>query len=128
MDRSHAQDLGRRAERAAERELRRRGYAIVARNVRIAGGEIDLVALDGDTVCFVEVRARSSEDVGSPLESVGSKKQRQLTKLARSFLRRRGLKNTPARFDVVAVETGDDGQLQVTVLPDAFPARGPYAR
>ena len=128
MDRSHAQDLGRRAERAAERELRRRGYAIVARNVRIAGGEIDLVALDGDTVCFVEVRARSSENVGSPLESVGSTKQRQLTKLARSFLRRRGLANTPARFDVVAVETDDRGELQVTVLADAFPARGPYAR
>jgi len=128
MDRSTAQDLGRRAERAAERELRRRGYRIVARNVRIAGGEIDLVALDGNTVCFVEVRARSSQEVGSPLESVGPKKQRQLTKLARSFLRRRRLNNTPARFDVVAVETGDDGELQVTLLADAFPAQGPYAR
>ena len=67
---SDAQDLGRRAEKAAERELRRRGYRIVARGLRTAGGEIDLVALDGDTVCFVEVRARSSEDIGSPLESV----------------------------------------------------------
>lgn len=128
MDRSHAQDLGRRAEKAAERELRRRGYRIVARNLRTAGGEIDLVALDGNTVCFVEVRARASDDLGSPIESVGPKKRRQLTKLARSFLRRQGLERASARFDVVGVELAADGQLHVTVIPDAFPAQGPYAR
>jgi len=128
MTRSRGQELGRRAEKAAERELRRRGYTIVARNVRTAGGEIDLVALDGRTVCFVEVRSRSSEEVGSPLESVGLKKRRQLTKLARSFLRQHGLERAAARFDVVAVEAAADGRLQVTVVADAFPAQGFYAR
>ncbi len=121
-------DFGRRAEAAAERELRHRGYRIIDRNVRTAGGELDLVALVGGTVVFVEVRARHSEDVGSPLESVGPQKRRQLTKLATSYLRQKKLLEQPARFDVVAVESDDDGDLKVTVLPDAFPAQGPYAR
>lgn len=127
MPRTPVEGLGRRAERVAERELRRRGYRIVARNLRLAGGEIDVVALEGGTVCFIEVRARSSDEVGSALESVDRKKRRQLTKLARSFLRQRGLERLPARFDVVAVEPAADGTLKVTIVADAFPAQGRYA-
>jgi putative endonuclease len=121
-------EFGRRAELAAERELRRQGYRVIGRNLRAAGGEIDLVALEGATVVFVEVRARSTEQVGSPFDSVGPKKRRQLTKLARSFLRQHGLHRQPARFDVVAVVPTANGKVEVTVLRDAFPAQGPYAR
>jgi len=124
--REPGEDLGRRAERAAERALRRRGYRIVARNLHLAGGEIDLVALDGRTVCFIEVRARSSDRLGSPLESVTGKKRRQLTRLARAFLQRRGLRGVETRFDVAAVEPAEDGSLKVTILTDAFYAQGPY--
>jgi putative endonuclease len=121
------QALGRQAERAAERELRRRGYRIVARNVRAAGGEIDLVALQGETVCFVEVRSRSAGDPASALESVGVDKRRQLTKLARAFLLQRRLEGVPARFDVVAVVPDSTGGYHVSVIADAFPAQGRYA-
>jgi len=121
-------ELGRRAEAAAEKELRRRGYRIVERNVRTAGGELDLVALEGGTLCFVEVRARTCHSAGTPLESVNWKKRRQLTKLARSYMRRRGLNGRPARFDVVAVAPAAGNSFEVTVVPDAFQAEGPYAR
>lgn len=124
--REPGEDFGRRAEKAAERVLRRRGYRIVARNLHLAGGEIDLVALDGRTVCFIEVRARSSDRLGSALESVTRKKRRQLTKLARSFLQARGLEGVETRFDVAAVEPAEDGSLKVTILTDAFDAQGPY--
>jgi putative endonuclease len=127
MAKSPKQDLGRQAERAAERELRRQGYRIVARNVRVAGGEIDLVALDGDTICFVEVRSRATGEPGSPLQSVGLDKRRQLTKLARAFLCQRRLEGASARFDVVAVVPDTTGGYRVSVTADAFPAQGRYA-
>jgi putative endonuclease len=127
MAKSPGQRLGSQAERAAERELRRQGYRIVARNVRIAGGEIDLVALQGGTVCFVEVRSRASGELGSALQSVGAAKRRQLTKLARAFLHQRGLEGAPARFDVVAVVPDSTDGYRVSVTADAFPAQGRYA-
>jgi putative endonuclease len=127
MAKSPGQRLGSQAERAAEQELRRQGYRVVARNVRIAGGEIDLVALNGGTVCFVEVRSRGDGDLGSALESVGSAKRRQLTKLARAFLHQRGLESAPARFDVVAVVPDPAGGYRVSITADAFPAQGRYA-
>lgn len=127
MAKSPGQRLGSQAERAAERELRRQGYRIVARNVRAAGGELDLVALQGDTVCFVEVRSRSAGDLASALRSVGVAKRRQLTKLARAFLRQRRLEGVPARFDVVAVVPEPTGGYRVSIIADAFPAQGRYA-
>jgi putative endonuclease len=127
MAKSPGQRLGSQAERAAEQELRRQGYRIVARNVRLAGGEIDLVALLGGTVCFVEVRSRAAGDLGSALQSVGPAKRRQLTKLARAFLHQRGLEGAPARFDVVAVVPEATGGYRVSVTVDAFPAQGRYA-
>jgi putative endonuclease len=127
MAKSPRQRLGGQAERAAEQELRRRGYRIVARNVRVAGGEIDMVALQGETVCFVEVRSRSDGEPSSALQSVGAAKRRQLTKLARAFLHQRGLDDAPARFDVVAVVADSSGSCCVSVTADAFPAQGRYA-
>ena len=87
-----------------------------------------MVALEGGSVVFIEVRGRRSDNAGSPYESLSSKKQRQLTKLASSYLRQKKLLDQPVRFDVVAVEPDEEGTLQVTVLPNAFPAQGPYAR
>jgi hypothetical protein len=62
--------LGRRGERAAERHLRRCGYRIVARNFRAAGAEIDLIAMDGDTLVFVEMKTRSSASAGAPVDAL----------------------------------------------------------
>jgi putative endonuclease len=95
--------LGRRGEEAAARYLRRLGYIIVARGHRDNIGEIDLVAVDGRTVVFVEVKTRTSHDAGHPADAVDDAKQRRLTRLALSYLKRHDLLENPARFDVVAV-------------------------
>ncbi|MFN2426713.1 MAG: YraN family protein [Candidatus Binatia bacterium] len=95
--------FGRYGEDAAAEFLRRRGFEVLARNVRTAFGEIDLVALDGDVVVFVEVKARRGS---GGLEAVDARKQRRLSRLAVAFLARAGWLERPARFDVVAVGPG----------------------
>jgi len=95
--------LGQRGEAAAARYLKRRGYKILARGDRFGPGELDLVMLDRDTIVFVEVKTRQSPDAGLPAEAVDQLKQRKLTRLAVTFLKRHGLLERPARFDVVAV-------------------------
>lgn len=99
----HYQSLGERGERAAARHLRRLGYKIVARHERGRLGELDLVAVDGRTVVFVEVKTRRSHDAGHPAEAVGPDKQARLTRLALAYLKRHSLLDCSARFDVVAV-------------------------
>ncbi len=95
--------LGKRGEAAAARYLRRRGYKILARSDRFGPGELDLVALDGETIVFVEVKTRESALVGHPADAVDALKQRRLTRLAVTFLKRYGLLECPARFDVIAI-------------------------
>jgi putative endonuclease len=96
-------DLGRRGEAEAERFLRRLGYRIVGRRERVLRGDIDLVALDGRTVVFVEVRSRSSTAHGHPAETVGFQKQRRIAELANAYIRRHRLEDCAVRIDVVAV-------------------------
>ena len=95
--------LGQRGERAAGRYLRRLGYIIVARGERGPLGEIDLVAVDGRTIVFVEVKTRRSHDAGHPTEAVGPEKQKRLTRLALAYLKRHDLLECAARFDVLAI-------------------------
>jgi putative endonuclease len=95
--------LGQRGERAAAKFLRRLGYKIVARGQRDRLGELDLVAVDGTTVVFVEVKTRTSHDAGLPVEAVDQEKQRRLTRVALTFLKRHDLLECRARFDVVAI-------------------------
>jgi putative endonuclease len=95
--------LGQRGEAAAARYLRRHGYKILARGDRFGPGELDLVALDGKTIVFVEVKTRESAAVSHPADAVDANKQRRLTRLAVTFLKRHGLLECPARFDVIAI-------------------------
>src|SRR5216684_5346187 len=74
--------LGRRGEAIARRHLRRRGYLILAHNYRAAGAEIDLVALDRDTLVFIEVKARDGIAAGTPQEAVEDHKQEQIRRAA----------------------------------------------
>ena len=117
--------LGARGEAAAARYLKRRGYKIVARGDRLKPGEIDLVAVDRQTVVFVEVKTRESSAAGHPAEAVDAAKQRRLTRAALAYLKRHGLLECPARFDVVAV-TWPAGQRRPTIehIKDAFEASG----
>ena len=94
--------MGSRGERRAARYLRWHGYRILARNFRAAGAEIDLVALDGETLVFVEVKTRRSEAAGSPLAAVDARKQARLRRAAEVYAVRAGTQR-PVRFDVVAI-------------------------
>jgi len=116
--------LGRRGERMAARYLKRRGYRILARRDRLWRlDEVDLVAVDGRTVVFVEVKTRQEALHGHPAEAVDLQKQRRLTRLARAFLKRYGLLHHPARFDVVAL-TWPAGARRPIIehIPNAFEA------
>jgi putative endonuclease len=113
--------LGRRGERRAATFLTQNGYKIVGRSVANRFGEIDLIALDGDTIVFVEVRTRRSTDAGHPAESVTEAKQSRLTRAALAFLKQNGLLERRSRFDVVAVIWPDDGAAaQIEHYKNAF--------
>ena len=93
---------GDRGEKAAAHYLERRGFEILARNYACRFGEIDLIAADGATLVFVEVKLRRGGF--DPLEAVDERKQRHLSRVAFDFLRRYAMLARPARFDVVAVD------------------------
>ena len=97
--------LGERGERAAARHLKRQGMRILLRGFRTEQGEIDLIARDGDTLVFVEVKARRQ---GIPAEAVTLEKQRRLTNVAFQFMRRYDVLEVRSRFDVVAIVWPDD--------------------
>src|SRR3954451_21338395 len=99
--------LGDRGEREAARFLRRRGLRVLPRGYRTPQGEVDLIARDGPTLVFVEVKARRK---GIPAEAVTPEKQRRLTLAALAFLRQNNLLEHPCRFDVVAIVWPDDRQ------------------
>lgn len=95
--------LGNRGERAAAKYLKQQGYRILARQSRSRIGEIDLIALEGDTVVFVEVKTRTSQAAGHPMEAITYAKRRQLTRTALGWLKRNQLLDCRSRFDVVAI-------------------------
>jgi putative endonuclease len=95
--------LGQRGEIAAARFLKRLGYTIVARGQRDKLGELDIIAVDGRTVVFVEVKTRTSAEGGEPHEAVTPIKQQRMTRVALGYLRRHQLLECSARFDVVAI-------------------------
>lgn len=113
-------EVGRRGESAARRHLEEAGYRILAARFRNRLGEIDLVARDGETIVFVEVKTRRSRSRGRPEEGVTEAKQRRLARVADSFLSSRRLQGRDCRFDVVAVEEAGDGSLEIRHIPDAF--------
>ncbi len=96
--------LGRKGEDLAHRYLRSSGYKVVARNYRPGeDSEIDIVARDGDKLVFVEVKARSSAEFGSPDRAIDKEKQRHIFRAARSFVTRSGDAWSTVRFDTVAI-------------------------
>lgn len=109
------QALGQSGEDRAASELARRGYAILARRYRTRYGEIDIIARDGDTTVFVEVKVRATGECGTAADAVTPRKQRRLASMALDYLARTTGTNVPCRFDVVAI----DGE-NLTVIRDAF--------
>ena len=104
----------------AEQYLTEKGYRIVARNEAIRGAEIDLIALDGRVLVFIEVKLRKGSRGGSGREAVTPAKQRRISLGALAYMARRGLMDRQARFDVIEIQ-GEN----VTHIVDAFPYQGP---
>ncbi len=115
--------LGKTGEDIACRELRRRGYEILTRRFRTRLGELDIVARDGATIVFVEVKTRTNANFGTPSEAVTALKQRKVWLMATDYLHRQGLHDRPCRFDVVAIRIDEDGRREVEVLRGAFDGR-----
>jgi putative endonuclease len=112
--------LGRHGEELAARHLAARGARILARNVHLRHSEIDLVALEGDVLCIVEVRLRSSTAFGSAAESVDARKRRRLARAARDLIARFPLPRFRCvRFDLVAIDASHDPP-QIDHIPDAW--------
>ena len=95
---------GRLGERTAKKRLIQLGYIVLETNYRVKEGEIDIVAIDGDILVFVEVKSRSGKDFGSAEEAVDSKKMERLSEAALSYITNKSLYEMTVRFDVVAVD------------------------
>ena len=113
------QILGKQGEDFAERHLIEKGYKLVERNYRCAAGEVDLIVLDGRVIVFVEVKTRSGDRFGSPLEAVELRKQRKMVRAAQFFLSQKGLHQRDARFDVVGI-SWPGGKPIVEHIKNAF--------
>lgn len=112
--------LGQAGEKQAERFLRRQGCRTVTRNYHCPLGEIDLIALDGSTIVFVEVKTRSDREHADPQDAVNPAKQQRIAQAARFFMRQTGSEGRLFRFDVVAVVAAADGSFDIEHLVDAF--------
>ena len=112
--------LGKLGEDTALKHLKRCGYQILERNFRNRLGEIDIIARHKDTICFIEVKARRSPVSGLPAESVPLPKQFRLARTALSYLKYKKLLESKARFDVVSILGGFDGEAQIEIFQNAF--------
>lgn len=115
---------GNRFETLACDYLAGKGYKILDRNVYLMRKELDIVAMEGDTIVFVEVKGRASGSYGSPREAVGPRKKRWLVTAATAYLKRRNLLERPCRFDVMGIRLGPDGVPHFDHIENAFEAGG----
>ena len=112
-------EAGSAAERAAASFLRERGYHVLERNFRCRGGEIDIVALDGSTLVFVEVKLRRTLARGAPIEAVTALKQTRVRRAAQTYLAFSGRVFERIRFDVISV-LRTSARTEITHLKAAF--------
>lgn len=114
----HTRARGKLGEDEAAAWLAARGYAILRRNLRNKAGEIDLIADQGGTLCFVEIKARASRDFGLAIEAVSPAKQRRLVAAARLYLVFHPWSG-PCRFDVLGMDL-EAGGWRFTLIKNAF--------
>ena len=116
QDRLH---VGRLGEDLALRKLKKLGYRCIARNYRCPLGEMDLIARDGETLVFVEIKTRRDKSLAYAKEAVDERKKRQLSKVALAYMKAEDCCDTKSRFDVVAINL-DGNREQVEVIKNAF--------
>ena len=110
---------GKEGERIAADFLKKNGYRICETNFRCPIGEIDIIARDKNTLVFIEVKTRKSEELGYPEEAVGIKKQRKMSQLALWYLQQKKVADTDARFDVIAITLLPQGE-EIKLIKNAF--------
>jgi putative endonuclease len=112
--------IGDRGEELAASFLEKHGIRVVERNFRCKGGEVDIVARDGNTVVFVEVKTRRNLAYGVPQLAITPFKQRQISKAALTWLAKKRQHNAPARFDVIAILLESEHTFSIEHIRDAF--------
>jgi len=117
--------LGKKGEEVTAGLLENSGYKIILRNYKTKLGEIDIIASDKDTICFIEVKTRKSDRFGLPSEAISVSKQRKISKVALGFLKERNLLDRKARFDVVSVLYLKDAP-QIDLIKNAFELSGDF--
>ena len=113
------QKLGQQGEDIATQFLLQKGMNVIARNYRAGHGEIDIIALDGNTLAFVEVKTSNSKKFGPPQTWVDEKKQQNLAQVAEAFIYEKNYENFDCRFDVIALEKSGEN-FTVNHIKDAF--------
>ncbi len=111
--------IGRIGETEAVGYLEKKGFVILERNYRAERGEIDIIAREGDTLVFVEVKTKRQDGFGEPEDWVGRKKQDQIAKVAMRYLQEKNLDNVDCRFDVIAIGY-ENGKKKISHIQDAF--------
>ena len=117
---------GELGERAAKKHLQKLGLKFLAANFRSERGEIDLIFRDGDCLCFVEVKTRSSEDWTRPAAAVDARKRKLLSQTALDYLQRLKNPKVKFRFDIVEVLLADGDVREIRHLPNTFSLAKPY--
>ncbi len=111
--------LGRVGEKNAGKYLRKKGYKIIEKNYTTKIGEVDLIALYGDLLVFIEVKTRSSTAYGNPRDAVDYHKQRKYVLLAKEYLMvKKEYRERPVRFDVIEILNGDINHIESAFFAD----------
>ncbi len=122
LEQPHTRARGRLGEDEGVTWLRQQGYRTRERNVVTRAGEIDVIATDGDTLGFIEIKARASDKYGAAISAVSPTKQRKIARAASLYLARKP-HDGPCRFDVLGMDLGDEG-WRFTLIRDAFTVPG----
>jgi putative endonuclease len=117
---SYAKELGEKAEGLAEAFFIEKGYHVLERNYRVRCGEIDLILEDRSRVIFVEVKSRVSAKYGLPQEAITYHKKRQIIRVAKWYLQKKGYLDREIRFDVLAIRFHGTGKPTIEHIPWAF--------
>jgi putative endonuclease len=112
-------ELGLKGEKQAEEFLKKQGYKIIERNFRLPFGQIDIIAKEKNTLCFIEVKARRNISFGLPKEAVSSTKQKKILKVALAYLKQKGFLNKKVRFDVISI-LYDKDSYKIELIRNAF--------
>jgi putative endonuclease len=112
-------DLGKLGEELALKKIKRIGYKCLARNYRCPLGEVDLIAKDGDTLVFIEIKTRKGRTIGYAKEAVDGRKRRQLSKVALTYIKANNCWHMSSRFDVVAISFNKN-KREIEIVKNAF--------